>query len=126
MTSIEFDNEFVPQNIIDIPELGNFALEGINEKDGLYYYLLVKTSLGTSSIFTFGPIIPDVDLLPENYSFNYQRIPFKDTKMKMFVSKWLNDFKRKISIANIISEEDFISNIKDLKLYINTYSDEVY
>lgn len=126
MATIEFANEFVPQNLIDIPELGNFALEGINEKDGLYYYLLVKTSMGTSSIFSFGPIVPDVELLPENYSFTYQRIPFKDTKMKMIITKWLNDFKRKITTANVISEAEFIDNIKDIKLYINTYGNEVY
>lgn len=126
MTTIEFANEFVPQNLIDIAELGNFALEGINEKDGLYYYLLVKTSLGTSSIFSFGPVVPDVELLPENYSFTYQRTPFKDTKMKMIVTKWLNDFKRKISVANIISEDEFVNNIRDIKLYINMYGDEVY
>lgn len=126
MPVIEFANEFVPQNSIDISDIGNFALEGINEKDGFYYYLLVKTSLGTSSIFSFGPVIPDVELLPENYTFSYQRTSCKDVKIKMLVSKWLNDYKRKITTANIITEDEFKNNIKDFKLYIDMCGNERY
>ena len=40
----DFANELKATNFIDIDNIGNFALEAVNEDDGFYYYLLVKTS----------------------------------------------------------------------------------
>lgn len=126
MPLIEFANKYVPQNTIDIPELGNFALEAINEDDGFYYYLLIKTKLGTSSVVSFGPIIPDIKLLPDNYVASYQKIQFKDVKMKIFVDKWLNDTKKKITTASVITEDELLNNYRDIKTYIESYSEELY
>ena len=122
MPVIEFANEFVPQNLIDIPQLGNFALEAIDEENGFYYYFLMKTSLGTSVVFNFGPIIPDFDNLPDTYNVTYQKLSFNDKKMKLFVSKWLNDSKKKITAANLITQEELY---RDLKPYILNCDGEV-
>ena len=52
MPVFDFANERQPTNSIDIPDIGNFFLETIDEDNMFYYYLMVKTGLGTSSILS--------------------------------------------------------------------------
>ena len=44
MPKFEFDNQYVPQNFIEIENIGNVCIEAINENDGLFYYLLIKNT----------------------------------------------------------------------------------
>lgn len=126
MPEFEFANEWKPTNSIDIDNIGNFCLEAIDEEDGFYYYLMVKTTLGTSTIISYGPVVPDVELLPDNYNINFQRLQFNDKKMNIWISKWLNDRMKKITGAYIIEEKIFKDNFKDILGYIENYSNEVY
>ena len=126
MPIFDFAQELKATNSIDIDNIGNFYLEAINEDDGFCYYLSVKTTLGTSSILYYGPVVPDLDILPDNYSVIFQRLPFNDKKMFFWVNKWLNDHSRKITTATLIDENEFFTEYKDLKSYMEKYSDEVY
>ena len=121
-----FANEWQPTNSIDIPDIGNFFLETIDEDNMFYYYLMVKTCLGTSSILSYGPIVPDVELLPDKYSICFERIQFNDKKVMTWITKWLNDRNKNITAAYIIDEDKFFNNYRDLKHYMKSYSDEVY
>ena len=87
MPSIKFDNQYVPQNEIDIESVGNVCIEAINENDGLFYYLLIKTSLGTSSIFEYGPVVPDIDKLYDIYNISFIRQSYNEKKLLLFISK---------------------------------------
>ena len=78
MFKIEFNNQYVPQNILDIESVGNACIEAINEDDGLFYYLLIKTSLGTTSIFEYGPVIPGIDKLYDIYNISFTRMQYND------------------------------------------------
>ena len=60
MLRVQFNNQYVPQNTLEIESVGNVCIEGIDMDDGLYYYLLIKTLMGTSSIFQYGPVVPDM------------------------------------------------------------------
>lgn len=122
----DFANELKATNFIDIDNIGNFALEAINEDDGFYYYLLTKTTLGTSTIIHYGPVIPDINRLPDNYSINFERVKFNDKKIVMWINKWLNDKFRHITSAYIIDENQFKDNYKDVKEYIENYGDDIY
>lgn len=126
MLNIEFNNQYVPQNFIEIESVGNVCLEAINEDDGLYYYLLIKTSLGTTSIFEYGPIIPDIDKLFDIYNVSFIRQPFNEKKLNLFLKKWLNDRNKGITAAYVIEENKFIDNYKDICYVINEYGKEVY
>lgn len=126
MPSIKFDNQYVPQNEIEIESVGNVCIEAANENDGLFYYLLIKTSLGTSSIFEYGPIVPDIDKLYDIYNVSFMRQPFNDKKLLIFISKWLNDKTKKITYANVIDENKFLDNYKDIAYTIENYGAEVY
>lgn len=126
MPTFEFDNQFVPQNLINIPDTGNFCLEAIDEKNGFYHYLMIKASLGTASIVSFGPVVPDVKLLPDSYSAYFVRMPFKEEKIKKFISSWLNDKNKHINTASIVDEKILLNEYRDLKEYIESYSEEIY
>ena len=126
MPKFEFDNQYVPQNFIEIENIGNVCIEAINEADGLFYYLLIKTSLGTTSIFEYGPVIPDIDKLFDNYNVSFNREQYNEKKLKIFISKWLNDRMKKITAANIIEEKIFLDNYRDICYTIERYGSEVY
>ena len=126
MLKVEFDNQYVPQNFIEIENIGNVCIEAINETDGLFYYLLIKTSLGTTSIFEYGPVIPYIDKLFDNYSVSFNREQYNEKKLKIFISKWLNDRMKKITAANIIEEKSFLDNYRDICYTIERYGSEVY
>lgn len=126
MLNIEFNNQYVPQNFIEIESVGNVCLEAINEDDGLYYYLLIKTSLGTTSIFEYGPVIPDIDKLFDTYNISFIRQPFNEKKLNLFLKKWLNDRNKGITAAYVIEEKKFLDNYKDICYVINEYGKEVY
>ena len=126
MLTIEFDNQYTPQNFIEIESVGNVCIEAINEDDGLYYYLLIKTSLGTTSIFEYGPVIPDIDKLFDSYVVSFDRMSYNEKKLSLFLRKWLNDRKRNITAAYVIDESKFLDNYKDIAYTIKNYSMEVY
>ena len=126
MPTIEFDNQYVPQNFIEIESVGNVCIEAINESDGLYYYLLIKTSMGTTSIFEYGPVIPDIDKLFDTYIVSFNRMSYNEKKLNLFLKKWLNDKMKKITAAYVIEENKFLDNYKDIAYTINNYSKEVY
>lgn len=87
MPKITFNNQLVPQGLLDVESLGNVCIEATNEGAGLFYYLLIKTSLGVTSIFEYGPIEPDFDRLWENYTVSYSRFSSNDKKLTLYVSK---------------------------------------
>lgn len=126
MPNVKFDNQYVPQNEIEIESVGNVCIEAANEKDGLFYYLLIKTSLGTSSIFEYGPIVPDIDKLYDIYNVSFVRQPYNEKKLLLFISKWLNDKTKKITYANVIDENKFLDNCKDICYTIREYGKEIY
>ena len=126
MQTFDFANERKATNSIDIDNIGDFCLEAINEDDNYYFYLMVKTTLGVASVACYGPIVPDVELLPSGYTARFERFDFNDKKMSLWISKWLNDRSKNITAAYIVEEKDFKNNYRDLKDYIDSYSDEVY
>lgn len=126
MSSFDFDKVWSANNFVDIEDIGNFYLEGINEKDGLYYYLMMKTELGTTSIMSYGPIVPDVQLIPDGYICSLNKIQFNEKKIRLWISKWLNDRQKKITGANLLSEDDFYLNFKHLDSYMKSYNEQIY
>ena len=126
MMTFKFNNEYVAQSLINIDDIGNFALEGVDEHNGFFYYLLVKTTLGTTTILTFGPVVPDVKLLPDYYNITYQRLQFKDKVIYKYINMWLNDKIKKISNAQLIEEDVLLNELRDIKDYILNYGEEVY
>ena len=94
----EFNHQLMPQNLIEIDEIGQFGLEAWNG-EGFYWYLIVRTCLGTATIATCGPIIPDIELLPSGFKMTLDKMPYKEDKLAKNISYFLNDRTKCITDA---------------------------
>lgn len=114
---------------IEIDNLGNFTLECISD-DGYYYYMVVKTFQGVASIFTWGPIIPDIELIPEAkgkdgaYQFKLTRIKWNEKKIGNTIYSFINNKDRQISSVRLINEKDALPQIKDMADYISKFGED--
>ena len=121
--TFEFNQQLMPQNLIDIENIGDFALEGIND-EGTFWYLIVKTSLGVSTLASCGPVVPDINLLPSGYCTYLCRMEYKEDKLAKQINMWLNDKSKKLTQANIIEIEDALDQFRDLGEYMRNYSED--
>ena len=112
----EYNNQLLPQNLIDINDFGQCCLECSNE-DGFYYYIIIKTTMGTTTIATCGPVVPDVDLLPSGFMTTLKRMDFKEDKVCKELKTFLND-KKKITEAKEIPFDQAIDNFRELSQYL--------
>lgn len=108
---------------LDIDNIGEFALECNNDEQYFWYYV-VRTSLGMTSIAYTGPIAPDVELLPNNFKQGRFIIPFNEGKILRDVSAFLNDKDKKITQARVIEIDDAISEFINLRDYLAAYNEE--
>lgn len=113
----EFNNQFVPQSLIDVEDIGQCCVECVN-KEGDYYYIIIKTSLGTTTIVTFGPVNVDFDTLPNGYTTSLKRMDYKEDKIVKELKLFLNDSKKKIVEAKEVDLEEALINCKDLATYL--------
>ena len=66
----------------------NFALQAFDE-DGLYYFLVVYTKLGYTTILEYGPMSCDDDIIPELYNVSQKKIEVDDKKVDDIINKFL-------------------------------------
>lgn len=88
---------------IDVVDIGNTALRCIgNQLDE--YYMILKTIMGKVSIIKFGPIMPDLDVLLNDFEMSYKKIDYKENLISKEVNKFINDFKKEITQVEEITE----------------------
>ena len=88
---------------IDVVDIGNTALRCIGSKlDD--YYLIIKTVMGKVSIIKFGPVIPDIEMLLNDFTVSYKKIDYKENLIHKEVDKFINDFKKEITKVEEITE----------------------
>ena len=121
----EFNHQLLPQSILDVDEVGEFAVEAHNDL-GYYWYLVIRTILGTSIISTCGPVFPDIALLPSGFSMTLEKIPFKEEKLARTINFFLNDRKKGLTEARIIDVEDGINQFRELKDYLKDLREETF
>lgn len=112
---VEFNNQWTPQSAIEVNEPSNCAIECIN-LDGEYFYIFTKTTYGTITLVFFGPVIPDIQQLPDGYSTQLKRMEYKPDKVLKEIQSYMNDKKRKISEASEVDPTtvfDYFINLKD-------------
>lgn len=105
-SQFEYNAQLVLIGSIKVEDIGNCALEAIDDRGG-YYYFISYTKEGISDIVTFGPVVPDIAALPKTYKSSYSRDSYTDAKMKSAISKWIIGGKgiNFISVTQIKHEE---------------------
>lgn len=88
---------------IDVVDIGNTALRCTGSKlDD--YYIILKTVMGKVSIIKFGPVVPDIDVLFNDFSVVYKKIDYKENLISKEVDKFINDYKKEITKVEEITE----------------------
>ena len=119
MATFEFNNQFVPQSLIDIENIGQFAIEANND-EGYFWYLVVSTSLGTVTIASAGPCIPDVALLPGGYACSFYTMEYKENKLEKAINTWLNDRGKALTEARIVEIDKALDEFRDIAQYLRS------
>lgn len=91
---------------IDIVDIGNFGIRCTNSK-GYEYYLLTRTTLGKTSILTFGPILPDIPVLVDKFAVAFTKIDYKESKIEKAVQTYINDPSKEISNIEEVLDLEF-------------------
>lgn len=79
-------------NQLDIDDIGNCCVIAINSRQE-EYYLVIRTILGVTEIINYGPIIPDLDVLPHDVSYTYSRMGYNEKKIITQIKKFINPTK---------------------------------
>lgn len=92
---------------IDINDIGNCIIQCNNDK-GEMFFLWIKTQLGLTRILSMGPYIYEKDLQAEIKSFytSYSKINYSESKIHTTIKSFLNDYKKEITQAREITEEE--------------------
>lgn len=121
----EFNNQFVPQNRIEIDQIGDFVLQGSNE-EGYFYYLFAKTFYGTTVMISLGPILPDAFAIPTGFHVSLDKVPYKEEKIAKSINFFLNDRSKKLTDAKTIELSEMMSQIPDIKDYILNLNEDTF
>ena len=119
----EFNQQLMPQSVIDIPEIGEFGLEGMND-EGYSYFMVIKTMLGTAIVATCGPVIPDINQLPTGFKMTLDKMPYKEEKLAKTISYFLNERNKGITSARLLDYDDAVSQFRELKIYLANLTQE--
>ena len=88
---------------IDVVDIGNAALRCHGSKLD-FYYIILKTVMGKTSIIKFGPVMPDIEVLFNDFSVSYKKIDYKENLIEKEVDKFINDYKKEITLIEEITE----------------------
>lgn len=113
------DFQFAPEQMmtaeVSIDDIGNCAIEAVNDLNE-QYYLVTKTVLGKTKICTFGPVLEDIE--SSIFNLNYYTTDYNAKKIQKTIYMFLNNNKTALISATIIDEKDALDKIPSIKRYI--------
>ena len=106
---------------IDIEDIGNCAIEANND-NGEFFYLVIRTTLGTSQIFEYGPTIHS-GVMEKSVNCSFKRMEFTEAKIIKKIQEFLNNPYRTITQAKEMTIEEALEQCDDLLIYMkeNTF-----
>ena len=121
---MNFDYFYTKQinDSLAVDDIGNCAIEACSD-EGARYYLVIKTQLGSSIIFEYGPIIPEINLLPKTCTCSFRRIAFSENKLIKTIDGFLNNPYRTITQATIVDEAEVYQNCINIIDYVKADKD---
>ena len=121
---IEYDIKKQAGGLLEVDEVGQLCIEAKTE-DGKECYLIIRTTMGTSYILEYGPIVPDLgtmnNIKETPLSCTMYPMQFNQKKLLNTIYNFLNKSTYKIVSATIIDYADALNRCEDLiKLYKNS------
>ena len=113
--NVTFKYLYVPtaMDSIEIEDLGNVYLRASND-DADEWYMSVKTSLGWVEIKQFGPLKIDEEGFNFFFNFLYQKFEYSEKRLYKIIDEFINNSKKAITIAEVISKEDFDGKLAEV------------
>lgn len=106
--------EYLQRVIVDaeleIDNIGDCVIQANNDL-AEEFYLIIRTELGWTEVMEYGPFVPDLLQLPYNYQITYNRFEFNQSKIERIIDKFLNNPKKIITQAKIVTLEDIFPNL---------------
>lgn len=120
--TFDFDKESIFTQQLEILDPGNCAIRCIS---GMYeYYLIIRTIFGRTYSFKYGPIIVDIGSVDGGFAFAYSVFDYKESKIQKEITKLLQDDKKNITEAEVITVEEALNSFPDIKKLILTIGEE--
>lgn len=121
--AIEYSKITTSTEVLDVDDVGNVCICASTDI-GDESYLIIRTCLGISYVFTYGPINPDIQELPSFISCTLNKFPYNEKILLKTIDKFINKSEN-ITRAEIISNpsilldrcEDLIEYTRANKLY---------
>lgn len=114
---VNFDLQKTYAQTIEVEDIGNCAIRSTNAgfED---YYIVIQTVMGKTSILTFGPILADVSIIQEDFNLNFKKIDYKEKNINNEINKFINDTRKAIKQAEVISVEEALQAIPTYEAFI--------
>ena len=101
-----------------IEDIGNFAIKAFNDR-GCEFIIILETKLGNTRLFTFGPIIPDLELLPQACGCNIRKFAFNAKRIMKELGSILNSPYNRITQAFEVTKEEALGDCRNLVQIMN-------
>lgn len=111
---------------IEINNIGDCAIEANND-DGMFWYLIIRTSLGWTQIIQYGPICPDIKLFPDKVNCSFERFEYNNKKVGKIIRDFLNSFKKpysKITQAKLIDTDTALNSCRSIIDYAKNFDEK--
>lgn len=114
---VNFDLQKTYAQTIEVEDIGNCAIRSTNAgfED---YYIVIQTVMGKTSILTFGPILADVSIIQEDFNLSFKKIDYKEKNINNEINKFINDTRKAIKQAEVISVEEALQEIPTYEAFI--------
>ena len=113
----EYMQRVLMDGVLSVDDMGNCTIIANNDV-AESFVLVIKTVLGWTEIFEAGPIVPDMDKLPNHTFVSYDKLPFSESQIKKRIRTFLNDRLRGITQARVAEIEEAKKLLVDFGEYI--------
>jgi len=97
---------------LEILDTGNVFLIG-QDTLSQEYYLCIQTILGQTTIIKYGPIIPEITVMPNTCNYTYSRIDYNERKIAKQIESFLNPSNFNLVEARICELDEIKSKIRN-------------
>jgi len=96
-----------------VEDIANVSLNFLNDL-GQEWYINVSTELGETKITKYGPLLVDVNVLQDEFKFEYCKINYNEKRIISSIDKLLNDTKIAITQVVEIDRDQFNERLKGI------------
>lgn len=117
MSSFKYLYEMQATGELDVEDVGNCAIVGINSFQYQRHILLIKTVEGDTKVVISGPHWVELEIPCVDYSYTYQNFQFNQRKIETIIDRFLNG-KFLIDQAQVVEFDEALKFIPDVREYI--------